>query len=146
MRAAALVLLVAFSWTPSGVAIQAPATPASHGPNYRFTTPAGVLYFHVRPDRATDFEAVVTRMGEVLDQSADPVRRQQAASWRVWRSTETGHDSTVYMFFFDPVVSGADYDPVKILGEGLPTEVHALYERLKAATIRIERMALQRVR
>ena len=129
-----------------GQSLQTPQPSPASAQDYRFTSAAGLLFFHVRPDRSADFEAVVARLGEVLDRSADPVRKQQGASWRVLKSLETPHEAVVYLFFFDPAVSGADYDPVKILGEGLPAEVHALYDRLKAATIKIERMALQKVR
>ena len=111
-----------------------------------FPSGAGVLFFHVRTDRAEDFEAVVKRLAEALDRSTDPVRRQQATNWRVYKSAETPRDSVIYLFFFDPAVSGADYDPVKVLGEDAPAEVSALYERLKAAIIRVERMGLQRLR
>ena len=52
----------------------------------------------------------------------------------------------IYLFMFDPAVVGADYDPIKILGEANPTEVQSLFEKLKAAVVRIERMGLIKVR
>jgi hypothetical protein len=52
----------------------------------------------------------------------------------------------IYLFFFDPAVSGADYDPVKVLGEDAPSEVGPLYERLRSAIVRVERMGLVKVR
>jgi hypothetical protein len=151
MRAPALLLIGSLCWTFASVAsgaapLQTQAPGHSGAPDYRFASAAGLLSFEVRPDRAADFEAVVAKLSEVLDRSADPVRRQQAASWRIWRSLESGPDATVYIFFFDPAVAGADYDPVKILGEGVPTEVHALYERLNAATIKVRRMSLAKIR
>jgi hypothetical protein len=124
---------------------QSPAKPAAPQ-EYAFQTGAGVLFFHVRPDRAEDFEAVVKRLAQALDRSTDPVRRQQAANWRVYKSAEAPRDAVIYLFFFDPAVSGADYDPVKVLGEDTPAEVSALYERLRAAIIRVERMGLSKLR
>jgi hypothetical protein len=50
------------------------------------------------------------------------------------------------VFLLDPVVPGADYDPVRILSESLPAEVQPLYERLKSAVIRVERMGLSKIR
>lgn len=113
---------------------------------YVFPSGAGVLFFHVRPDRAADFEAVVARLGEALGRAADPVRRQQAEHWRIYRSAETGRDVVIYLFFFDPAVSGADYDPVRVLGEDAPADVAALYERLRADVVRVERMGLTKLR
>ena len=113
---------------------------------YTFSSPAGVLFFHVRPDRVADFEAVVSRIGSVLEQTQDPARKQQAASWRVFKSAEQTADAVVYLFFFDPAVQGADYDPVRLIGEAAPTDAQQMYERLKAATIKVERMALQKLR
>jgi hypothetical protein len=154
MRGAAIVLVASACWASGAsvsraAGVQDPAAPparAAASQDYRFSTPAGILFFHVKPDRAADFEAVVGRIAEVLDRTEDPVRKQQAASWRVLKSVEAPQDAAIYLFLFDPAISGSDYDPVKILGEGLPAEVHALYERLKTATIKIERMGLQKIR
>ena len=55
-------------------------------------------------------------------------------------------ESAIYVFSFDPAVPGADYDPVKLLAEAVPGEAQALYEKLKAAIVRVERMGLARLR
>jgi hypothetical protein len=52
----------------------------------------------------------------------------------------------VFVFLFNPVVAGADYDPVKMLAESVPGDTPALYDRLKAAVIRVERMSLTKLR
>lgn len=124
----------------------APAAPGSASPDYRFDSATGLLLFYVRPDRTADFEATVARLTQALDASTDPVRRQQAAAWRILRSMEPGRDAVVYVFLLDPVVPGADYDPVRVLSEGAPAEVQALYEKLRASVVRVERMALSRLR
>ena len=125
----------------SGAPSLAPAAQA-----YTFPTGAGVLFFYVRPDRMADFEAVVSRLAQVLDTTPDPARRQQAAGWRIFKSTEVARDHAIYLFVFDPAIPGADYDPVKLLGEGLPADAQALYERLKASIVRVERMGLGKLR
>jgi hypothetical protein len=127
----------------SAAAQEAAPTPAQE---YVFPSGAGVLFFHVRPDHAADFEAVVARLAAALDRAADPVRRQQANHWRIYRSAEVPRDVVIYLFFFDPAVSGADYDPVKVLGEDVPAEVAPLYERLRTAIVRVERMGLVKLR
>jgi len=124
---------------------QTPASPVG-AQAYAFPSGAGMLFFYVRPDRTADFEAVVMRLGEVLDTVPEPARKQQAAGWRILKSIETTRDSAIYLFFFDPAIPGADYDPVKFLGEALPTEAQSLYERLKASIVRVERMGLGKIR
>jgi hypothetical protein len=137
------------------VAALLPAAPAAQrsGPSrpaaaeaYIFPPGVGVLFFYVKPDRIAEFEAVVKRLGEALEASPEAARRQQAASWRVLRSLEPSSDTPLYLFLFDPVVAGADYDPVRILAEAAPAELQALYEQLKDAVVRVERMSLDRVR
>lgn len=139
----ALVLTAA---TPATRQASPPAALAGGAQAYSFPTGAGLLLFYVRPERTADFEGVVKRMSEVLDKSANPVRRQQASGWRMFRSVEAPKDSVIYVFVLDPAVAGSDYDPVKVLSEELPTEAHALYETIKSATVRIERMGLAKLR
>jgi hypothetical protein len=95
----------------------APAAPAPV-PDYVFAGNAGMLFFYVRPDRTADFESVMGQLGVALEASLDPARKQQAAGWRIFRSTEAPRDAVIYIFAFDPAVTGADYDPIKILGNG----------------------------
>ena len=123
---------------------QAPARAAAQ--EYVFPSGAGVLFFHVRPERSDDFEAIVKRLGDALERSIDPVRRQQAATWRIYKSAEAPRDAVIYLFFFDPAVAGADYDPIKVLSEDTPAELSGLFERLRAAILRVERMGLTKLR
>ena len=124
-----------------------PATkPAAPPSDYAFPSGLGMFFFYVKPDKTADFEAVVGKLSEVLNKSTDPQRKQQAASWRIFKSAETPKDELVYVFFFDPAVTGAEYDPVRVLGEGVPAEVQGLYDRLKDAVIRVERMGLTKIR
>ncbi len=139
-------MLIGLSAAPAARTQDPPPVAAPAAQAYTFATGAGLLFFYVRPDRTTDFEAVVARLSESLDGAQDAVRRQQAASWRMFRSAETVKESAIYVFSFDPAVPGADYDPVKLLAETVPSEAQALYEKLKAAIVRVERMGLARLR
>jgi hypothetical protein len=133
---------------PASPRRQAPTTakPAGTPQEYLFPSGAGVLFFHVHPDKTADFEGVVARLSEVLDKVGESSRKQQAASWRIYKSAEAPRGSVIYMFFFDPAVFGADYDPVKVLSEALPADVKSLYERLRADVVRVERMGLVKMR
>ena len=123
-----------------------PTTSQAVQADYRFPSGAGLLFFYVKPDRTSDFEAVVARLTDVLDKTEDPVRKQQAANWHILRSVEATPDAAIYVFMFVPAVPGADYDPIKLLGEALPTDVQGLYERLRDSVIRVERMGLGKIR
>src|SRR5687768_9254160 len=95
-------------------AAQAPAPAASPVSDYQFVRETGLLVFHVRVDRAPDFELVIERIAAGLKTAASPLRQQQAAGWRVFRSTDTP-EGAIYVMLFDPAIPGADYDPVKML-------------------------------
>jgi hypothetical protein len=153
MRSAALLVLLSGLLTASsrpGTAIAGAQAAASGGAagtsaQYSFPTGAGVLFFYVKPDRLAEFESVVSRVRHVLDTTTDPVRRQQADGWRIYKSADRP-SGPVYVFMFDPANASADYDPVKLLGEALPVEVPDLYTQLKDATLKVERMGLTKVR
>jgi hypothetical protein len=134
----------------TGAAARAEQTPSARAPmlppEYVFPSGAGLLLFHVHVDKTADFESVITRLIEVLDKTGDETRRRQAATWRIFRSLEAPRGAAIYLFFFDPAVPSADYDPVRALSDGVPGEVQVLYERLRAATIRVERMGLTKLR
>ncbi len=125
----------------------APATPPPAVPvDYLFPSGAGLLIFHVRPAKVADFEAILARLKEALSKAGTPSRKQQAAHWNIYKSTEKPVDAVVYLFAFDPAITTASYDPLLLLAEALPAEVQPLYERLKDAVIRIERMGLSKIR
>jgi hypothetical protein len=103
-------------------AAPAPAIPRVFGGE------AGLIFNAVRPDAVMDFEMVLGRLKEALAASADPVRRQQAQGWKIFKATEPGPASSVlYVFVMDPAVKGADYGVAKILAEAFPAEAQELY-------------------
>lgn len=110
--------------------------------DYRFDASTGLLVFHVHADRARDFEAVAERISRGLETATNPARREQAAGWRVFRATDTSAGA-VYVVVIEPVVPGADYDPVRMLTELAPDDVQALYEQLRNSVIRVERLNLE---
>lgn len=73
-------------------------------------------------------------------------RKQQALDWKIYRSAEPVTDAAVYVFVFDPALTTASYDPLLLLAEVLPAEMQPLYERLKDAVIRVERMGLTKIK
>jgi len=128
---------------PTQPPAQQPATPAP-SPSAPVTTPlppgrvfgaeAGMIFNPIKPDKTVDFEHVVTKLKDALQQSVDPVRRQQAASWKVFKMVEPGpNGNALYIFVMDPAVKGADYAVTKILAEAYPDEVQELYKLYSGA-------------
>lgn len=128
--------------TPPPAAMpEAPAEPA-----IGFTSDAGMMFNVIKPTATADFEMVLARLREALHKSENPARKQQAASWKIYKSTDPSPDGNVmYIFMFDEAVKGVDYDPVKILSEAFPTEVNALYEKLKGAYANLNKAGLAKI-
>ena len=108
----------------------APAQQAAAAPTARtFASDAGMVLNFIKPDKTADFEAVIAKLRDALQRSDNPERKQQAASWKVFRANEPGaNGSVLYVFTIDPAVKGADYTVSTILAEAFPTEVQALYK------------------
>ena len=94
-----------------------------------FGSEAGMIWNPIKPTRTLDFEMVMARLKEALALSEDPVRKQQAAGWKVFKAVEVGpNNSVLYVFVMDPAVKGADYTVSKVLNEAFPDEVQELYK------------------
>jgi hypothetical protein len=71
----------------------------------------------------------VARLKDALARSDRPERKQQAASWKVFKSPEpAAGGSVLYVFVMDPAVKGADYAVTTILTEAFPADVVELYK------------------
>jgi hypothetical protein len=99
-----------------------------------FGADAGMILNTIKPDKASDFEMVVNRVKTALQSSSDPIRKQQAQGWKVFKALEPGANNTVlYVFWLSPAVKGADYTISKILYEAFPNEVQDLYKKFSEA-------------
>ena len=84
---------------------------------------------YIKPESTGDFESVMQKLGEALQQSENADRGRQAQGWKIYKAQEPGpNNSVLYVWFIDPTVSGADYAVSQILNEAFPGEVQALYE------------------
>jgi hypothetical protein len=120
-------LLCATLMTASLGARQAPPQPAPQSTPATaprvFGSPTGVVLNFIKPDKTADFEAVVAKLKEALEKSANLQRKQQAAGWKVYKAAEPAAGGAVlYMYIVDPVVKGADYSVSAILGEAFPPD------------------------
>jgi len=102
----------------------APAQAAQAAPTARtFGNDAGMVLNFIKPDKTADFEALIAKLKEAMAKSAKPERREQAKSWRIYKSPDPAAGGAIlYVFFNDPAVKGADYTVTNILGEAFPPE------------------------
>lgn len=99
-----------------------------------FSGSTGMMLNYVKADATADFEAVMRKLAEALQQSENADRRAQAEGWKVYKAQEPGQGGSVlYVWFIDPTVSGADYAVSQILNEAFPGEVQQLYEQFNGS-------------
>lgn len=113
----------------------APAQQAAAAPTPRvFASGAGMVLNFIKPDKTADFEEVIGKLKEALQKSPKPERKEQAASWKVFKSPDPAAGGNVlYVFMIDPSVKDADYTVSMILAEAFPQEVQELYTKYAAA-------------
>src|SRR5439155_9583865 len=118
----AIGLVIATLSATAALAPTAPAPPApaaQAAPTARmFASDAGIVLNFIKPDKTTDFEAVMAKLKEALQKSAKPERKQQAANWKVFKSPDPAAGGKVlYVFIIDPSVMGGDYSVSKYLSD-----------------------------
>lgn len=99
-----------------------------------FASNAGMVFSPIKPGQESAFEEVLARIQEALAKSTDPVRKQQAAGWKIYKATEPFQNNTLYISVMDPAVKGADYSVFPILrdayGDGAAREI---FEKFRGA-------------
>ena len=132
----AMALFAGVLCTASPARAQAPAAQAAAAPNQRpFPNDGGMILNFIKPDKTADFEMVMTKLKEALSKSDKPERKQQAMSWKVFKSPEAAAGGNVlYVFIIDPAVKGADYSVANIIAEAFPADqVNEIYKAYAGA-------------
>jgi hypothetical protein len=108
-----------------------PAQQAQAAPTTRtFPSNAAMVLNFIKPDKTADFEAVIAKLKDGLAKSEKPERKEQAKSWKVFKSPDPAQGGNIlYVFIIDPPVKDADYTISNILAEAFPTEVNELYKK-----------------
>ena len=115
---------------------QQPPAAAQAAPTTRVFPNDGALVLNfIKPDKTADFEAVMAKLKEALQKSEKPERKQQAASWKVFKSPDPAAGGNVlYIFIIEPSVKGADYQISNIIAEGFPSaEANEILTKYDAA-------------
>ena len=139
MRPAGLIAIGLVVGVLSASAVHAQAAPAPQAPAAQaapptkrvFASDAGMVLNFIKPDKTADFEATMVKLKEALMKSDKPERKQQAASWKVFKSPDAaGGGNVLYVFIIDPSVKDADYTVSNVLAEAFPTaELNTIFTK-----------------
>jgi hypothetical protein len=132
----------AFSQAAAVPPAQTPATPqttppaqppgAARGTALAFASDAGIVLSPVLPAQAAVFEDIMRAVRAALEKSADPVRKQQAAGWKIYKGVDPYQGLTLYVSVMDPAVKGADYNVFTLLKEAVgDVEARILFEEFR---------------
>ena len=115
-------------------AAQEQASAPAHPPPFTMSGDIALWTVAVKPDKTADFERVLAKLRNALSHSSDPVRRQQAAGWKVMKIEKPMPDGNIaYVHVISPVVKGADYAVLQTLYDELPNEKQELYMLYRGA-------------
>jgi hypothetical protein len=118
----------------STAAAQEPAAPAEPTkPVLTINGDAAIITLLIKPDKTADFEVVLNKLKEALAKSEKPERKQQAAGWKIFKSSQMAQGNAVYIMRIDPVVKGQEYDITRLIAEVFPVEVQELFAKYKEA-------------
>jgi hypothetical protein len=143
--ALALAPAVLFAQTPAppagqAPAAQAPAEPAKPAaPKLALTSPTGVLLVPIKQDQTAAFEEFAKKLKAGLDKTQDPVLKQQAAGFKIYKSAEPFGPNALYVIVIDPVVPNGEYELFAMLQKTMtPEELRAegvadMWKRFQAA-------------
>ena len=94
---------------------------------------AAIVTILIKPDKTADFEAVLNKLKESLAKNEKAERKQQAAGWKVFKSSQMAQGNAVYIFLISPVVKGQEYDLTRLIAEVFPVEVQEVFAKYKDA-------------
>jgi len=99
-----------------------------------FGSETAVVFTRVHLDNVAEFESILTQAHDLLKKSDNPVRRQQAEGWRIFRtSDQTAAGIAIYVSVITPTVRSADYNLTTLFEEELSEkDAKALNARLQA--------------
>jgi hypothetical protein len=121
---------------PAKPAAQDPAAKPAAQPEAPVLTldgDAAIVTILIKPDKTADFEAVLNKLKEALAKSEKAERKQQAAGWKVFKSTQPAQGNAVYIFLISPIVKGQEYDLTRLIAEVFPVEVQEVFAKYKDA-------------
>jgi hypothetical protein len=119
-------LAVAMAAAPAFAQDAAPAAPV-----LTLDGDAATITVLIKPDKTADFEAVLAKLKEALTKSEKPERKQQAAGWTIYKTSQAVQGNTAYIMIINPIVKGQEYDITRLIAEVFPTEVQEFFQKYK---------------
>ena len=92
---------------------------------------AAIVTLLIKPDKTADFEFVLNKLKEALNKSDKPERREQAAGWKIFKSSQQAQGNAVYIMRIDPVIKGQEYDITRLIAEVFPVEVQEIFAKVR---------------
>jgi hypothetical protein len=97
-------------------------------PQLTFSTDTVMIFYQVLPDKTQQFEQVLTKVKEAMQQSDNPARKQQAEGMRLLKSAKPAEDGSVqYAVLVHPVMKDTEYEPGMLVYETFPDEANKLF-------------------
>lgn len=122
---------------------QAAPQPAAQPAGLTISGDAGLIFSIIKPDQTSAYEAAITKLKEAFGKIDNPTRKQQAASWTVYKAVEPGpNGSVLYVSVLQPAVKEADYNVFKIISEAFPTEAQELYKAASGGFVSMNKTTL----
>jgi hypothetical protein len=113
------------------VGVPAFAQDAADKPVLLLEGDAATITILIKPDKTADFEFVLGRLKEALAKSEKPERKEQAAGWNIYKTSQAVQGNVAYIMVINPVVKGAEYDISKLISEVFPVEVQEIFQKYK---------------
>ena len=92
---------------------------------------AATITILIKPDKTADFEFVLGRLKEALAKSEKPERKEQAAGWNIYKTSQAVQGNVAYIMIINPVVKGQEYDISRLIAEVFPVEVQEFFQKYK---------------
>lgn len=92
---------------------------------------AATITVLIKPDKTAEFESVLAKVKESLAKSENPARKEQAAGWTVFKTTQAVQGNVAYIMIINPVVKGQEYDISRLIAEVFPVEVQEFFQKYK---------------
>ena len=91
----------------------------------------GVVVNYIKPDKTVAFDFMIGQLKAAMEGSRQSTLCEQAARWKVMRTSESGPDGTaVYVFAVDPGPQNVDYRLSTVVAEAIQRDPDEFYRRL----------------
>ena len=96
-----------------------------------FGSDVGLVVNYIKPDKTVAFDFLIGQLKVAMEESRQSMLREEAASWKVVRTSEPGPDGTaVYVFAVDPPPRNVDYRISTVVAEAIRRNPDEFYRRL----------------